>query len=135
MIRDASVLDLLKGKNSLLDSRLIGVLVGRDASGAVNVELQFRARPDSDFFEVRMKFTEVIEYEIAYEEAEEYIDIWDLKFLKLDDGSFYITLDPDPSTLPTAGATVLQQSDTDNLFVRGRHIEAFVTQAELKAGR
>jgi hypothetical protein len=134
MIRDASVLDLLKGKNSLLDSRLIGVLVGRDASG-VNVELQFRARPDSDFSEIRMNFTGVIEYEIAYEEAEEYIDIWDLKFLKLVDGSFYITLDPDPSTLPAAGATVVQQSDTDNLFVRGRHIEAFVTQAELKPGR
>jgi hypothetical protein len=115
--------DLLKDNNTLLDSRLIG-LVGRETSGAVNVELQFRARPDSDFTEIRIKFTAVIEYEISYEESEEYIDIWDLKFLKLDDGSFYITLDPDPSTLPAAGATVLEQSDTDNFFVRARHIEA-----------
>jgi hypothetical protein len=66
----------------------------------VNVELQLRARPASDFSEIRIIFTAVIEYEIAYEEeAEEYIDVRDPKFLKLDDGSFYITLDPDPLAL------------------------------------
>jgi hypothetical protein len=129
MLNDTSVLDLLKKHNSLLDSRLIGIQVGREPSGAVNVELHFRARPDSDFTEIRIKFTSVIEYEVSYEESQEYVDIWDLKFLKLDDGSFYITLDPDPSTLPAAGATVLEQSDTDNLFVRARHMEAFLTHS------
>jgi hypothetical protein len=134
LIQDASVLDLLRGHNALLDSRLMGVLVGRDAAGAVNVELQFRGRPDSDFSEIRIHFTQVIEYELWYDEDECHLDIWDLKFLKLEDGTYYITLDPDPSTLPAAGATVQEQSDTDNFFIRAHHVEAFVMQAERASG-
>jgi len=124
MISDASALDFLKDSNSLLDSRLMGVLIGEEPSGAVNVELKFRALvPDP--YEIRIKLTEVIEYEISYEEKDGYPDIWDLKILKLEDDSFYVALDPDPSIQAAAAVTHTQASD-DHLFVRSRHIEAFV---------
>jgi hypothetical protein len=134
MINDVSVINLLTGNNTLLDSKLIGVSVNHGEATNANVAFRFRARPGSDFSEIRIDFVDVIEYELAYEESERYLDIWDLKFLQLEDNSFYITLDPDPSTLGAAGIVNLRPSDTDHFFVRARHIEAFVTRVDLGEG-
>ena len=128
MIRDNAVIDLLTWNNSLLDTVLIGIEITRESLGRADVELKFQARPDSDFSEIDIKFTGVIEFEFSYERQYTFLDICDLKFLKLADGSFYIALDPDPSTLPAAGVTDVQVSETDHFFVRANHIEAVVTR-------
>ena len=130
MYKGPAVIDLLTGSNALLDARLLATSVTQTDSTKPTVELHFRVRHGSDFSEVRIIFTDVMAYEISYEEVENYLDVWDLKFLQLGDGSFYITLDPDPSTLPAAGVTNVRASDTDRFYVRARHIEAFVTKSD-----
>jgi hypothetical protein len=128
MIEDAAVIDLLTGHNTLLDSVLVGVIV-QGAFDAPVVELKFNARPGSDFSSIRLIFRSIFEFEIAYEADRGFVDVWDFKFLKLKGGSFYITLDPDPSTLPAAGVMDVEASDTDHFFVRAGHIEAVVKKA------
>lgn len=133
MIRDDAVIDLLKWNNSLLDTLLIGIEIDRESLGRADVELKFEARPDSDFSKIDIKFTGVIEFEFSYERQDAFLNICDLKFLKLADGSFYVALDPDPATLPAAGITNVQASETDNFFVRAHHIEAIVTKKASKS--
>lgn len=121
------MLDLLTGRNALLDSKLIAFSVEQGANRNASIELNFEGRAGSDFSEIAIRFIEVIESEISYECTDGYIDIWDYKFIKLADDSFYISLDPDPYTLPSAGVAVVQPSDTDHFFVHARRIEATLT--------
>lgn len=130
MIRDSAVLELLSGHNALLDALLTEVIV-RGIERDANVNLRFSARSGSDFSEVVIKFTEVIEFEFEYDEAMVFLDVWDLKFLELKDGTFYIALDPDPATLPSAGVLDVGVSERDHFFVRARHIEAVVVLSSL----
>jgi len=123
MFSDAAVLNLLTDVNTLLDSLLIGIVV-QESRGDAIVELHFKARVSSKFSEVHIRFTDVLEFEFYYESDERFFDVEDLKFLELKDGTFYLSLDPDPSTLLEAGATELDASDTDHFFVHARHIEA-----------
>lgn len=127
MTRGQNVLDILTGRNTLLDSKLIAISVAQDVNGNASVELNFRGRAGSDFSEVEVQFSEIIECEITYECTDGFIDIWDYKFIKLADDSFYISLDPDPSTLGAAGVLVIQPSETDHFFVHARHIVATLT--------
>ncbi len=127
MIEDAAVIDLLTGDNTLLDSLLVGATV-QGSFDAPSVELSFKARAGSDFSSVTIIFKSILEFEILYDADRGFVDVWDLKFLKLKDGSFYITLDPDPETLPAAGVADVEASATDHFFVRARHIEAVVTK-------
>jgi hypothetical protein len=129
MICDADVIEMFSGKNALLDALLVAVIVMRNDLGDADVELRFKGRKDSDFTEISIQFTEVAEFEFSYEREDTFLDIWDLKFLILEDGSFYISLDPDPSTLLSAGAAKVEASDTDHFFIRARHIKAAVTKA------
>jgi hypothetical protein len=126
MVRDDAVIHLLAGKNTLRDSVLVGVSIS-ETLGTATVALQFEAREGSDFSEVTLRFKEVVNFAFRYDEESIFLNIWDLKFLKLQDGSFYITLDPDPATLPAAGVVDMDASETDNFFVTARNIEAEVT--------
>lgn len=128
-IRDDEVVSLLEGVNTLRDSSLIAIsIVG--VFGRPDISMEFDAREGSDFSKVKLKFTEVVSFEFSCGEGEAFLDVWDLKFIKLRDGSFYITLDPDPSTLGAAGVTDLDASDTDGFFVRAKHVEAVATEIE-----
>jgi hypothetical protein len=128
MIEDAAVIDLLTGDNTLLDSLLVGVTI-QGSFDAPSLELNFKARAGSEFSSITIIFKSILEFEILYDADRGFVDVWDFKFLKLKDGSFYIALDPDPETLPAAGVADVEASDTDHFFVRARHIEAEVTKA------
>jgi hypothetical protein len=130
MVRDAAVLELLTGNNTLLDTVLTGISVTQDSLWREHVELQFKARPDSDFSEINLRFIDVVDFEFFLEKADAFLDVCELKFLKLNDDSFYLTVDPDPSTLLNAGAKELDASDTDHYFVRARHIEVVVKKKQ-----
>ncbi len=127
MTCNQDVLDLLTDRNTLLDSKLVAFSVEQDANRNASIELYFEGRVGSDYSEIAIRFIEIIESEISHECRDGYIDIWDYKFIKLADDSFYISLDPDPCTLPSAGVAVVQPSDTDHFFVHARRIEATFT--------
>lgn len=127
MFHDAGVLEILSGADTLLDSQLRSIVVEQSISGGAIVELGFNAREGSRFSFVKIKFTDVFSFEFSYEDGQSFLDVWELKFIRLSDESFYITLDPDPSTLASAGVSILQDSETDRFYVRARHIEAIVT--------
>jgi len=127
MIRDTAVIDLLSGNDTLRDSLLTEVVV-LESTGRANVELKFDARAGSQFSQVALKFTEVVEFKFHYDNDYTSFDVWDLKFLRLNDGTFYIALDPDPVTLPPACVTEIEATSTDYFFVRAHHIEAVVTK-------
>jgi hypothetical protein len=128
MIFDTAAIELLSGENTLRDSLLIEVVV-REATGRANVELRFAARAGSVFSQVTLRLTEVVEFDFHYDKDYTSFDVWDLKFLQLKDGTYYIALDPDPATLPPACVTEIDASDADNFFVRAHHVEAVVTKS------
>ena len=128
MICDMAVLKLLTGANTLLDAQLTGINVRQSGRG-VDVDLSFKSRAGSDFPFFCLKFTEVQYFDFSYEEPQVFLEIWEFKFIKLADGCFYLTLDPDPSTLGSAGVEDLQDSETDRFCVRARHVEFVITNS------
>ena len=127
VMHDGEVIDLLggNGPHSLLDSYLLDVSMRDDPSGSQTITLRFRARPSSKHSEVTLHFTDLVEFGFRSDDGL-LGDVGSIKFLKLPDGSFYISLDPAPSTTQEAGASG-QPSDSDNFVVRSKHISAAVT--------
>ena len=128
MISDNAVIELLTWNNSLRDTLLVGVHITRNTLGEADVVLNFNARPDSEFSEIEIRFTDVIELEFGYDQSDAFLNVCDLKFIKLKDDTFYLSLDPDPSTLPEAGVTDVQAAETDHFFVRAHSVQAWVTK-------
>jgi hypothetical protein len=131
MMRDDAVIELLKKNNSLLDSELTAIAITRNEFGNVQVQLDFELPLKSEFSTVSLKFLDVIEFDFGWDNKFVFVNVGELKFLKLKDYSYYLALDPDPSTTPAAGVTDEHDSDTDNFFVRAQHVEAEATR---KAG-
>lgn len=75
MISDTAVIDLLKDDNTLLDSRLVGESVTQVREENPIVEIRFRARPGSEFSQITITFSDVIAYEISYDESEREVDV------------------------------------------------------------
>ncbi|WBY06805.1 hypothetical protein PIB19_14960 [Sphingomonas sp. 7/4-4] len=125
MIANEEVISLLQGKDTLRDASLVRVEIA-SSLGVPAILLEFEARAGSTFSRVMIHFDGIIEFSMDFCEGNAFLDIWDLKLLKLDDGSFYLSLDPDAATLPAAGQIVVEPSDTDGFFVRARRIEARV---------
>ena len=130
MIRDAAVIELLSGDNTLLDAVLVEVNARCVESGSA-IDLRFNGRRGSQFSDIILTFTEIIKFSVLYEMGDIPLDVWDLKFIRLKDGSYYITLDPDPSTLGAAGVKELDASDTDGFVVHASHVEVAVTDANV----
>ncbi len=115
-------LSLLQGKNTLRDSELTSVSIAA-SFGMPELELKFKLTSLSDFDYVTLRFSDIDDFSITYEKDSSFLDVWDLKFLKLEDNSYYISIDPDPETLESAGCTNVKPTAEDRFFVRAKYIE------------
>ncbi|WP_269514510.1 hypothetical protein [Brevundimonas subvibrioides] len=117
------VIELLSTINTLRDSTLTEVLVTSE-NGLPIVQFSFQARTGSDFNKIKLLFLKVESFSIDYNSDDVFLNVSDLKFLHLKNGRYYISLDPDPGTLISAGVNDLEQSSTDRFFVLSGQIFA-----------
>jgi hypothetical protein len=96
-ISGVDVLSFLAGRNSLLDAKLASLFIcERDDS--VAVELFFTARRGAEYDRIRLGFECVMEFDFTYSSDYTFGNVEGLKFAMTDDGQFYLSIDPDPSS-------------------------------------
>src|SRR6266581_6794154 len=90
--KDSELLNMLSGSNTLLDTALkrVGLF---EEDYILMMELEFEMRPSSDYRRVVLKFVGVTEY-YFYDENEHLRDVESLKFFRMANGLYYISLDP-----------------------------------------
>lgn len=93
-IEGVPALEFLKGKDSLLDSRLLSLVVNDGDDGLV-VEARFSAREGASYLWVKIVFMRVCDFYFSY--SNEYIfgNVERVKFVVTDGGLFYLSIDPD----------------------------------------
>jgi len=116
--KDGAVIELLKGKNTLLDSVLVSFCVHEQAGEPV-VSFLFKMRGSSDFIRIKITFFDVVEYSFYYSCKSIFYNVETLRFLVTQDNNFYLSLDPDESQI--------DPSDADQDFIKARSVLAEVS--------
>jgi hypothetical protein len=99
--KDEQLVKYLSGRNSLLDATLEQIRIFLE-DGSIQVELEFAMRPSSVYRRVTLKFTRVIEYAFSNNDKHGVYYVERLKFFQLENGMYYISLDPYAETqIPT----------------------------------
>jgi hypothetical protein len=112
----AAVLEALSGHDSVYDTVIRSIQIGEE-SDKTFVRIQLSGRSDSKYGMIELTLRDVIEYGF-YDSGE-----WGahpvemLKFMALDDGAFYISLDPYDERIE-------RPAEEDNYFVHARSLEA-----------
>ncbi len=111
-----SVIETLTGDNSLLDTEMQSLSVERMTDEQVRVSIVFYSfRNASRFSRVQLVFDRVEEFEFNHSSSYYFYTVSSFKFLQLESGEYYLSLDPDESDIEN-------RSDSDNDFVVGKEL-------------
>lgn len=84
------------------------------------LDLVLLARPSAEHRNVRLKFVGVVEFGFYYRSDYGFYDVENVKFLMAEDGSFYLSIDPD---MEQSGCS---KSDQD--FVKAMSVELILDE-------
>lgn len=101
-LSDVDLLSYLTRENSILDGKLAFVGI-KDEGGAVSIQLDVSARSGASYSSIELHFDDVSEFGFTYSHAYVFGTIEEFRFIRMEEGDFYLTLDPDPTShLPSA---------------------------------
>lgn len=118
IISNDDILSFLQGKNTLRDSELMSFEM-KNINGELAIETFLNLRPDAEFKEIKLKFYEVLECAFYYSANFTFYNVEAFKFIKLENGFFYLSLDPDEK--------IIGASKFDQDFIKAKHIELFAS--------
>lgn len=91
--KDEQLVKHLSGRNSLIDAKVKRISIFEEDVILMG-EVQFEMRPSSEYRNLVLKFTDVREYAFYYNQNYSFADVERYKFFRMDNGSYYLSLDP-----------------------------------------
>ncbi len=92
--KNESLLKILSDKNSLLDSNLYRILISRETSGELIVEMDFTLMYSQKYSNIKLIFNGIIEYGFYQSNKNNFYDVASYKFFIVADKHIYLSLDP-----------------------------------------
>jgi len=122
MFHGKDVLQALSGRETLLDAVVSEVKI-TESGGDPLLSIRFRLDRRSRFSVAEVTFSEILDFDIAWDDSLVFGNVESYKFCQLADAEFYLSLDPNADTSPEVlGIAAMTSDSQDGFYVRAKMV-------------